>query len=172
MDTKFRKPFTPLSPHTESPLATQRCLVPPDLSISAWLVTPNPSQTAFWERHSLPSPGCPCSLSPYVALNLFNLLHKAEGLPRAKAPVCHMKHQLCPGTQQAGPRRVRADPWTDAWPCLQLRLFGQTFLVITQDTATFLPVKLWVGQTEDGREETGAEVWTTLETTANKTGLY
>lgn len=104
LDTKLRKPFTPLSPHTESPLATQRCLVPPDLSISAWLVTPNPSQTAFWERHSLPSPGCPCSLSPYVALNLFNLFHKAEGLLRAKAPVCHMKRQLCPGTQQAGPR--------------------------------------------------------------------
>lgn len=70
LDTKLQKPFTPLSPHTESPLATQRSLVPPDLSISTWLVTPNPSQTAFSERHSLPSPDAHVLLYPLGSTKL------------------------------------------------------------------------------------------------------
>lgn len=78
LDTKLQKPFSPLSPNTESPLATQRTLVPPDLSISTWLVTPNPSQPPS-RRGILCRPGMHMFFFiPYKALNLFNPLYKAE----------------------------------------------------------------------------------------------
>lgn len=91
LDTKLQKPFTPLSPHTESPLATQT----PRSSRSFHFYLAGYSKpftnSLLGEAFSA-VPRMPMFFSsPYAALNLFNLLYKAEGLLRAKAPVCHMK---------------------------------------------------------------------------------